>query len=397
MLVRPGVVDSMLDLQARWAGERRLVDGRVKPLSLDSSLFESRHVSRHFEHRQRQSRRPEAKDRRKTRAKAAANRRRSKVIRGLPKLSLAVDAASHLILAARAATTGGGGGGGGNAPFFQPLLAQARRRATVRVAVADGGYDSEANHVAARERMGVRSVIPPLGGRPTTKPSLGRHRRNMKRRFARRADQSAYGQRRQSETLNSMIKRNLGSAMRATTARRRTKELLLRSITRNSIIMQLSRGSQQSTTPPVLLLRRPRLHRLPADLPVEPVLPEAAPHQRLVHARVPERRALPAAIPADDSVRPAGARPAAARRLPEVVGNRAALSHLLGRVRGRAAADGGRVRHDGRPLGSGGVPGRRGGGRGLVDVAATPRAPGWSLHETRCRDGEDPGEDVLLA
>jgi hypothetical protein len=231
-LVKPGVIDSMFDLQARMAKARRLLGGRLKPASLDSSLFESRHVSRHFEKRQRQSRRQEAKKRRKTKGKAAANRRRSKVIRGLPKLSLAVDAASHLILAARATT-----GGGSDAPFFQPLLEQARRRAQIKVVVADAGYDSEPNHVAARDRMGIRSVIPPLIGRPSANPPLGRHRRNMKRRFARKADGPVYGQRWQSETVNAMIKKNLGSAMRAATARRRTNELLLRSVTHNIMIL----------------------------------------------------------------------------------------------------------------------------------------------------------------
>ena len=233
VLVKPGVIESMLDLQAKWATERRLLGGRLKPVSLDSSLFESRHVSRHFERRQRQSRRPEAKKGRKTRAKAAANRRRSKVIRGLPKLSLAVDAASHIILAARATT-----GGGSDGPHFKPLLERARRRARIKVVVADAGYDSEANHEAARDHMGIRSVIPPLIGRPSSKPPLGRHRRNMKRRFARKADGPVYGQRWQSETVNSMMKKNFGSAMRAMTARRRAKELLLRSVTHNIMILQ---------------------------------------------------------------------------------------------------------------------------------------------------------------
>jgi hypothetical protein len=231
-LLKPGLIDSMLDLQVDWATQRKLIDGRIKPASIDSSMFESRHVSRHFEKRQRQSRRQEEKNRRNSRQKAAANRRRSKVIRGLPKLSLAIDAGSHLILAARATT-----GGGSDAPFFKPLLEQACRRAKVKTVVADAGYDSESNHVIAREDLGVRSVIPPWIGRPTTKPPAGRHRRNMSRRFARKADQPIYGQRWQSETVNSMIKRNLSSAMRATTARRRAKELLLRSVTHNIMIL----------------------------------------------------------------------------------------------------------------------------------------------------------------
>ena len=233
LLITPGTIDSMLDLQARWAAERKLFDGRIGLVSLDSTLFESRHVSRHFEKRQRQSRQQEATKPRKSRRKAAANRRRSKVIRGLPKLSLAVATNCHLILAARATT-----GAGSDARFFQPILEQARRRMKIKVVVADAGYDSEANHVIARDRLGIRSIIPPWIGRPTSKPPTGRHRRNMSRRFARKADQPAYGQRWQSETVNSMIKRNLGSAMRATTARRRTKELLLRSVTHNVMILQ---------------------------------------------------------------------------------------------------------------------------------------------------------------
>jgi len=135
-LVSPGVINSMLDLQIRWAAERGMPGGRIKPVSLDSSLFESRHVSRHFEIRQRQSRRQEQKKLRKGREKAAANRRRSKVVRGLPKLSLAVDTGSHLILAAHAST-----GGGSDAPFFKPLLEQACRRTKIRILVADSGYD----------------------------------------------------------------------------------------------------------------------------------------------------------------------------------------------------------------------------------------------------------------
>ena len=165
------------------------------------------------------------------------NRRRRRVVRYLPKLSLAVDAASHVILAAIAST-----GAGGDQPFLDGLLYHAWRRTggRVRCVVADAGYDSEDNHRIARRDMGVRSIIPPKSGRSTSKPPTEPMRRNLHHRFKRGADARAYGQRWQSETANSLIKRNLGSAMRAHTAVGRRHELLLRVLTHN--IMLLAEG-----------------------------------------------------------------------------------------------------------------------------------------------------------
>lgn len=58
--VGPGLADSMLDLMAKLAASRKLLRGDgLKPLTLDSSMFESRHVSRHFERRRRDTGRPE--------------------------------------------------------------------------------------------------------------------------------------------------------------------------------------------------------------------------------------------------------------------------------------------------------------------------------------------------
>ena len=70
-------MNRMLDQQAAWAEERRLIKGRVKPVALDSSMFESRHVSRHFEKRCKQTAASAAKAARRkkrpeTRAAAAA-------------------------------------------------------------------------------------------------------------------------------------------------------------------------------------------------------------------------------------------------------------------------------------------------------------------------------------
>ncbi len=165
------------------------------------------------------------------------NRRRRRTVKRLPKLSLAVATACHLILAARATT-----GAGGDQKFFEPLLLDAYRRATVKTAVADAGYDSEANHCISRQDLGIQSIIPPKAGRPSAKPPTTRHRRNMRNRFRRKADKNKYGQRWQVETVNSMIKRNLGSALRATTARRRSMELLLRVVTHNIMIVCEAKG-----------------------------------------------------------------------------------------------------------------------------------------------------------
>ncbi len=166
-------------------------------------------------------------------AKSAGDRRRARTVKRLPKLSIAVASACHLILAARATT-----GMGSDHPHFEPLLFDAWRRADVKVVAADAGYDSEANHRIGRLDMGVRTIIPPDIGRPSDKPPATPFRRLMRQRIDREADKATYGQRWQVETVNSMIKRNLGSALRARTARRRSRELLLRCITHNIMVLE---------------------------------------------------------------------------------------------------------------------------------------------------------------
>jgi uncharacterized protein YjiS (DUF1127 family) len=75
--VDPDLAGSMLDLMAKLAASRKLLRGDgLKPLTLDSSMFESRHVSRHFERRKRDTAEPPSRarggTRRKKRAAAAA-------------------------------------------------------------------------------------------------------------------------------------------------------------------------------------------------------------------------------------------------------------------------------------------------------------------------------------
>jgi hypothetical protein len=148
----------------------------------------------------------------------------------------------HLILGVKVGT-----GAGGDAMWFEPLVFDAWRRApAVNTVVGDAGFDSEPNHRIARRDMGVRSIIPPTAGRPAKdgKPPTGRYRRLMHRRFGRKADAKRYGQRWQVETVNSMVKRNLGSALRARTAPRRRREMLLRAVTHNLMLARARRAGE---------------------------------------------------------------------------------------------------------------------------------------------------------
>jgi hypothetical protein len=163
---------------------------------------------------------------------AQVNRRRSRTVGQMPKLALAVASSCHAILAARSHI-----GNGSDGPDFEPLLYHSWRRADVRTVVADAGFDSEHNHRLARLDMNVRSIIPPRIGRPSDGPPQGRYRRLMKQRFSRKADQKQYGQRAQSETVNSMMKRNFGDALRSIDPQRRKKELLLRSLTHDIMLL----------------------------------------------------------------------------------------------------------------------------------------------------------------
>ena len=237
LLVETRRANRMLDLFAELFAAARLLPklSAARPLTVDSTCYERRHRSRHYDRACRKIRLPEgAKYAEKTRVletDADANRSRSLAARRMPKLALAVASGCHLVLAARVHT-----GTGSDAPDFDPLLYRAWRRADVAVVVADPGYDSERNHRVARLDMGVRSVIPPKIGRPSTKPPAGRFRRLMRQRFARKADRRAYGQRAQSETVNSMMKRNFGDALRSVLPERREQEMMLRTLTHNFMI-----------------------------------------------------------------------------------------------------------------------------------------------------------------
>lgn len=224
-------LNSMLDLQVQVFRKARQLKLRDKPLAVDSTCYEHRHRSRHYDRRcRRMGLAPGDKFGRKS--KLTPDQARSREHKRMPKLALAGAAACHLVLSAKVHL-----GSGSDAPDLGPLLRDACRRAPVKTTVEDTGYDSEKNHRLAREELGVRSIIRPGIGRPTQKPPTGHWRRIMKQRFARKADQRIYGQRAQVETINSMLKRNLGDELRSRLKLRRRMEMFFRTVVHNFMLV----------------------------------------------------------------------------------------------------------------------------------------------------------------
>ena len=121
---------------------------------------------------------------------------------------------------------------------FDDLLASGLRRHRFTTLLGDAGYESEGVHRHCREELGVRSIIPTTRrGRPRHSGARnaigGRWRRQLHRSFPRRT----YGQRWQIETVFSVIKRLLGSALRSRRPFALNREALLRVITYNLMII----------------------------------------------------------------------------------------------------------------------------------------------------------------
>jgi len=222
-------VDRLMNLLTRWMAIDRTL-GRV--LAVDSSLYDTHHRSRHYEQRCRHHSSSLAK---------TANLRRSRSAKRTPKLGIGVDTTSHFILCARPRT-----GMGSDCRDFWPLVRGARKRARIRLVLADAGYDSESNHRLARNKLGIRSLIKTGAGRPTDKPPTGHFRRMMQRLLAGSQKDKPYGQRAQVETVNSMLKRNLGDSLRARSNIARRKEHLLRVLVHNIMIVHEIKGRDRA-------------------------------------------------------------------------------------------------------------------------------------------------------
>ena len=185
---------------------------KIKRAALDSSGFICGHASLYYTRRR------------------CSDGKTPVIYRRFAKLELATDCATHLVLAGIA-----GRGPRVDIDRFVPLLDQALDNMLLDSALADAGYDSEANHRHARETRGVRSFIPALHGRPTQKLPTGRYRRQMKLHLSQKYGN--YGQRWQVETVYSMIKRRLTTHVAARSHWGRCRELMLLIVTHNAMIL----------------------------------------------------------------------------------------------------------------------------------------------------------------
>jgi hypothetical protein len=202
----------LLDHTVSMAQEAGLLGRRSKLAALDSTGLESTTASRYFvRHRER-----------------PGKNRIQNTYRVFPKLVVVCDCASHLALSIVHDQ-----GPWADTIHFRTAFDQARRRIALDTLLADAGYDSEANHVYSRDECGVRTLIPARIGRPSGQRPKAKWRKVM----ASRLHLTRYGQRWQVETTISMLKRLLGSNLRARTTAQQHREASLKVLTLNVMIL----------------------------------------------------------------------------------------------------------------------------------------------------------------
>jgi hypothetical protein len=146
-----------------------------------------------------------------------------------PKLTLVCHTSTHLVASALSSV-----GPSYDYKLFRPAMLPAAWNLDIDRVLGDSGYDAEYNHKMAREGLGIRSSVIQLNPR-----NLGhnwpkaRYRRQMKRRFHNRK----YGNRWQSESVISRMKRRLGSALRGRSTSSRAREIHLKVFTHNVMLL----------------------------------------------------------------------------------------------------------------------------------------------------------------
>lgn len=203
----------LLEGTLRKAKKDKLINKKIKLAALDGTGFESHHVSRYFVQR---------------RGREVREKYQTAYYQRYPKAGLICDTKTHLILSGIPER-----GPKFDRTHFRKAIREANSQISINKLVADAGYDGESNHAYAREELNIETIIPPLHGRKTSKLPSGKYRKIMAVKF----DKKSYGQRWQIETVNSMLKRHLGSYLRARSYWSQCREIFLRIITHNVMIV----------------------------------------------------------------------------------------------------------------------------------------------------------------
>lgn len=182
--------------------------------AVDATGLETRHVSEHF-------------GKRRGDGKRLGHRQRA-----WPKLTAVLHIHSHLIVGAVT-----GVGPSQDSPDFTPVMRQAASILSFSTVLADAGFDAEHNHRLCREELGVTRSVIALNRRNTGRrwPKTS-YRRALRRRFPR----TLYHQRWHIESGFSQHKRRLGSALTARGHQAQRRELILRVLTHNLMLLAVT-------------------------------------------------------------------------------------------------------------------------------------------------------------
>jgi transposase len=159
-------------------------------------------------------------------------KRSKRTYRKFPKLWAVVAAASHVCLGMVPGT-----GPTPDDPQFHRVAAASHARHRFKALAADCGFDGEQHQQFLHETLGVIGIVPPERGRPRTRSDPGRRGGFFRQFIHEHWPGHLYGQRWQVETFFSMLKRLLDSFLRATNWRSQHREMCLKCLTLNFMLI----------------------------------------------------------------------------------------------------------------------------------------------------------------
>ncbi len=213
-LTNKNTLDKLIKGILSTAIKAKIMKKNISLSAIDGTGFESHHISEYFV---------------KRKAKGQEICQMTTYTK-YPKVGIVSDCHNHIVLS----------GVPSRGPYpdivhLEKAVSEAEKNVHLKILTADAGYDSEKSHAFVREKYNIRTIIPPKIGRKTNKLPSSKWRKIMATRF----NKKLYGQRWQTETVNSMIKRNLGSFLRARSYWSQCREIMLRLLTHNIMIVGL--------------------------------------------------------------------------------------------------------------------------------------------------------------